>query len=98
MDKETLSMALANFIYREVVEDAHSQYEISQYDMQCMNKMSVNRARFFVDLLDDETKLETFTKLYSLPVFREWDKPEKDSEIKSIEKIIDEVNKTGRIF
>ena len=98
MDKDILAMALANFIYREVIEDVHSEYNISQAEMEKMNRKSVNRAKLFIDLLEDETKLETFSKLYSLPVFRKWDAPNRTTEIAEIEKIIDEVNKTGRIF
>ena len=70
-------MAHANFIYREVIENVLSQYEISQHDMLKMNKRSVNRAKLFVESLDDETKLETLAKLYSLPVLWEWNEPKK---------------------
>lgn len=70
-------MVHANFIYRKVIENVLSQYEISQHDMLKMNKRSVNRAKLFVESLDDETKLETLAKLYSLPVLREWNEPKK---------------------
>lgn len=60
MDKEKRELfakALAYFLYREVVEDAHSDYNISQEDMFAMNTKSVNRAKLLVDILDDESCL-----------------------------------------
>lgn len=37
-------IALANYLFREVIEDAHVTYNISQKDMKAMCKDTVNRA------------------------------------------------------
>jgi len=36
--------ALANYLFREIIEDAHAKYNISQADMEDMRYMAVNRA------------------------------------------------------
>ena len=41
---DTYAKALASYLFREVIEDAHVKYNISQADMKDMCKMAVNRA------------------------------------------------------
>lgn len=40
--------ALANFLFREVIEEAHTKYNISQEDMRAMCKQAVNRAALYI--------------------------------------------------
>ena len=42
--------ALAYFLFREIIEDAHSKYNISQDDMRTMCKEAVNRAAAFLKI------------------------------------------------
>lgn len=44
------SKALANFIFREVIEDAHSKYKISQDDMKNMCQEAVNRCFLYLSI------------------------------------------------
>ena len=76
--------ALANFLFREVIEDAHSKYGISQEDMRKMCKAAVNNAAFFLDMewggghfkgKDIDTALERFYYLEGLYGVT-WDDPE----------------------
>ena len=95
--KELFAKALAYYLYREVVEDAHSDYNISQEDMFAMNTKSVNRAKLLVDILDDEKLLNAFILLYSLPVRNEWN-PTETEEVTEIANLIKDVSERGRIF
>lgn len=96
--KELFAKALAYYLYREVVEDAHSDYNISQEDMFAMNTKSVNRAKLLVDILDDEKLLNAFIALYSLPVRNEWNDPTETEEVAEIANLIKDVAQRGRIF
>ncbi len=101
MDKEKRELfakALAYYLYREVVEDAHSDYNISQEDMFAMNTKSVNRAKLLVDILDDEKLLNAFILLYSLPVRNEWNNPSETEEVTEIANLIKDVSERGSIF
>ena len=41
--------ALAYFMFREIIEDAHAKYKISNEDMKEMCKKAVNRAKVYID-------------------------------------------------
>ena len=51
---DAAAKALAHLIFREVIEDAHVKYNISQADMRDMCKNAVNRAAMYLGLSDDE--------------------------------------------
>lgn len=40
--------ALANFLFREIIEDVHTKYNISQEDIKSMCKQAVNRAALYI--------------------------------------------------
>lgn len=40
--------ALANYLFREIIEEAHVKYNISQEDMKNMCKRAVNRAALYI--------------------------------------------------
>ena len=46
--KDVYPKALANFMFREIIEDAHSKYNISQEDMKTMCIEAVNRAALYI--------------------------------------------------
>ena len=50
MQSDVYPKALANFLFRELIEDAHVKYNISQEDMKTMCKRAVNRAAFYIAL------------------------------------------------
>ena len=76
-----LSKALAYFMFRSIIEDAHAKYKISQEDMKNMNKKAANRARFFLETVSkDDALMEAFgveaimTKNWDEPVIEEEDR------------------------
>lgn len=68
--KDVYAKALANFMFREVIEDVHVKYNISQDDIKEMCKEAVNRAALFLSI--QETELYKPFSIYSLPAL-EWD-------------------------
>ena len=68
--------ALANFMFRELIEDAHAKYNISDEDMKDMCKKAVNRAMLYVNSQrsGDKAKMDAFLiyALYGL----DWDDAE----------------------
>lgn len=88
MDIETIfSKALANFLFRELIEDLHVKYEISQQDIKKYNKMAVDRSALFIEILKDPDLLNAFINVYSLST-SEWDKPENNKNIKEIKNML----------
>ena len=76
--------ALAHFIFREVIEEAHSKYGISQDDIRAMCRQAVNNAAFFLEMewggghfkgTDTATALKRFYYLNGLYGVT-WDEPE----------------------
>lgn len=51
---DSYSKALANYMFREIIEDAHVKYDISQEDMKAMCKSAVNRAALYIALTRSE--------------------------------------------
>lgn len=49
-----MAKAIANFVFREVIEDAHTKYNISQDDMRDMCKEAVNRSAVLEQMFNDE--------------------------------------------
>lgn len=69
------SKALAYFLFREIIEDAHSKYNISQDDMRTMCKEAVNRADAFLKIQQDAEAYHAFKSnaIYAA----EWDDADK---------------------
>lgn len=97
-NKTLFAKALANYLHREIIEDAHCKYNISQHDMEIMNRRSVNRAKFFIDILGDEEQLGVFIVIYSLNVFKTWDDPEQTEETTEIAKMIKDISENGNYY
>ena len=72
--------ALANFLFREVIEDAHSKYNIRQEEIKEMCKEVVNRAALFLEIQKDPKLLKAFSieAIYGI----EWDEPQITEDLK----------------
>ena len=51
--KDAYPKALADFMFRQVIEDAHSKYHISNEDIKVMCKDAVNRAAAFLEIANN---------------------------------------------
>lgn len=86
------SKALANFLFREIIEDCHTKYKISQDDMKQMCKEVVNRAKLYLQIRNDP-KLNL---AFSIEAYygREWDEPEMTEDLKKRLKFYEDVAET----
>ncbi|SDB14098.1 hypothetical protein [Butyrivibrio sp. INlla16] len=80
--------ALANYLFREIIEDAHVKYGISQEDMKEMNKKAANRAKAFLDVIVQDPKMFHAFASYAAFVM-EWDAPEITEEEEDIIEMLD---------
>ena len=81
--------ALAYFLFREIIEEAHTKYNISQEDMKAMNKRACNRAALYLSLSGKEK--EAF-KIEAIEC-NGWDSPECTDEIISQKKFYHDIAK-----
>ena len=72
-EENIMPKALANFMFREVIEDAHSKYGISQEDIADMCREAVNRAEAFLSL---SKKYQLALAIYAYGT-ENWDEPDK---------------------
>ena len=88
-DTKVASKALAYFVFREIIEDAHTKYKITQEEMMAMNKKAVNRAAAFLESMEDP---ELFASLVSLLMLETtgWDNPKKTADTKNHLKLAEE--------
>ena len=85
--KDVYPKALANFMFREIIEDAHTKCNISQEDMMAMNKEAVNRAMLFLSIKSDPDLYRAFA--VEAIGCEEWDESEMTGELyKHIEKMM----------
>lgn len=73
-DNDALAKSLANYMFREVIEEAHGKYNISQEDIKAMSKNAVNRAAAFLEKIDDAVYRKALTA-YSYST-KQWDSPD----------------------
>jgi len=73
MQDGAYAKALANYLFREIIEDAHEKYNISQADMEEMCRTAVNRAALFLDIQTHPELYDAFA-LYAIYGL-EWDTP-----------------------
>ena len=99
MDKglaiNNVAKALAYFVFRELVEDAHAKYRITDEEMMEMNKQAVNRAAAFLECIGNDEKLVAFASLYALQTTG-WDNPKETADTRSFHKMADEVTEALR--
>ena len=62
------SKAPAIFLFRELIEDLHLKYQISQNDIKKYNKMAADRSALFIEILKGPDLLSTFINVYSISV------------------------------
>ena len=84
-----VAKALAYFVFREIIEDVHSKYEIAQEEMMAMNKKAVNRAAAFLECIGDNEMLATVVNLYSLETTG-WDNPKETADTRKFHELINE--------
>jgi hypothetical protein len=77
--KDVYPKALASFLFREIIEDAHVKYNISQEDMKAMCIDAVNRAALFL-AIKDKPELYTAFAIHALQGV-EWDEAELTEEL-----------------
>lgn len=75
---DAYSKALANFIFREVIEDAHEKYNISNDDMKNMCQNAVDRAALFLSLNSNKDLYRAFS-IYAINSL-DWDDANIDTE------------------
>lgn len=81
--------ALANYLFREIIEDIHSEYNIPDSKIKELNIKAVNRAKLFLEkIVYDSEMLDAF--LIQAYGTTNWDKPEITSEEKQL---LDYLNK-----
>lgn len=83
--------ALAYFLFREIIEDAHVKYRISQEDMKYMCKTAVDRAALYLKICDDPKMKKAF--LIEAASCKEWDDPETTTEIKEEQEFLEKLAK-----
>jgi heat shock protein HspQ len=87
--KDFGAKALANFLFREIIEDVHAKYGISQAEMKAMNKEAVNRAAYYLSIANDKERMAVFVAAMHMFVSG-WDRPEETEDIRSFKRIIDQ--------
>lgn len=73
--------ALANFLFREIIEDAHVKYNISDEDIKAMCKRAVDRAALYLELTESSTTAKMAFSIHAAGC-SEWDNAEQTEEIK----------------
>ena len=71
---ELQQRALAHYMFREIIEDAHAEYNISQEDMEKMNRKAANRAKLFLEKISQDKGLMLAFAVESAMTDK-WDKP-----------------------
>lgn len=75
-DNTALSKALANYLFREVIEDAHAKYKISEEDVKTMCENAVNRAEALIRIMDNGGSMQSIIG-YSLYT-KKWNPPDEE--------------------
>jgi hypothetical protein len=86
----TVAKSLAYFVFREVIEDAHARYKITQEEMMVMNKKAVNRAAMFLGCVGNDELLAALVQLLSLETTG-WDNPKETADTKGYMKLAEEM-------
>lgn len=79
--KDAYAKALASYLFREVIEEAHVKYNITQADMKDMCKMAVNRAALFLKISEDPALYRAFA-IHAVEGI-EWDDAEETDDTRS---------------
>ncbi len=79
-DKHAMAKALANFLFREVVEDIHAEGKISDAEMMQLNKTVLNRAAYLTDNVLVSPDMRNAFKIEAVECTG-WDDPEMTEDI-----------------
>ena len=90
LSKNVMAKSLAYFVFREVIEDIHSKYDISQKEMMTMNKKAVNRAAAFLSCFSDDELLAALVQLLSLETTG-WDNPKETADTAGFLRLAEEM-------
>lgn len=88
-DIKITSKALAYFVFREIIEDVHAKYNISQDEMRAMNRKAVNRAATFLECLEDDERFTSLVSLLSLETTG-WDNPKETADTRGYLQLVEE--------
>ena len=80
-DTKYAARALAYFLFREIIEDAHTKYNISQEDVKAMTKMAVNRAALYLRMKDDAEQSACLLSMQGAYVHN-WDSPVETADVR----------------
>lgn len=89
-DRHAMAKSMAYFLFREVVEDIHSKYNIPDEEMMALNKKAYNRAAFLTDYVlnnPDMRKAFTINAIYCT----EWDDPEMTGDLVKCKDVYSEI-------
>ena len=75
----TTAKSLAYFLFREIIEDVHSEYNISQDEIMAMNKKAVNRAAAFLGFIGNDELLSAAVSVLSFETTG-WDNPKETAD------------------
>lgn len=85
--------ALANFLFREIIEDAHVKYNISDEDIKSMCKRTVDRAALYIELVESRSTTAQMAFAVHAAGCSEWDDAEQTEDIKREKEFIKECQK-----
>ncbi|MDO4301767.1 MAG: hypothetical protein Q4D26_10300 [Clostridia bacterium] len=83
--------SLAYFLFREVIEDVHSKYNISNGDMKEMCKNAVDRAAFFLNHIVNDPKLYKSFAIFAVYCSK-WDNPEETEYTNNLLQLLKELS------
>lgn len=85
MTNSTEAKGLAYVLCRELIEDAHAEYKISDEEMKRINRRVVNRASLLMKLKAEHPKAyEKYIAANAALYCNSWDEPEEDEDVKKI--------------
>lgn len=89
-DKNAMAKALAYFLFREVVEDIHSEGRITDAEMMQLNKTVLNRAAYVTDHILTSPDMRNAFKIEAIECTG-WDDPEMTEDLVAKDKILSEI-------
>ncbi len=89
-DHYAMAKALSYFLFREIVEDIHSEGKISDAEMMLLNKKVYNRAAYFTDHVLISPDMRNAFKIEAIECTG-WDAPEMTEELEKKDKLYSEI-------
>ncbi len=85
--------ALANFLFREIIEDAHAKYNIPDEEIKSMCKRAVDRAALYIELIESRRTTAQMAFAIHAAGCAEWDDAERTEDIKRESDLLAECEK-----